>query len=66
MQPPEESITDILVPDGSIFVMVDNRNHSSDSRNVTLGAVDERYVLGQALWVFFPFQDFGAISNGEA
>ena len=66
MQPPEESITDILVPEGSIFVMGDNRNHSSDSRNVTLGAVDERYVLGQALWVFFPFQDFGAISNGEA
>jgi len=65
-QPPEESITDILVPEGSIFVMGDNRNHSSDSRNVTLGAVDERYVLGQALWVFFPFQDFGAISNGEA
>ncbi len=66
MQPPEESITDILVPEGSIFVMGDNRNHSSDSRNVTLGAVDERYVLGRALWVFFPFQDFGAISNGEA
>lgn len=66
MQPPEESITDILVPEGSIFVMGDNRNHSSDSRNMTLGAVDERYVLGQALWVFFPFQDFGAISNGEA
>ena len=66
MQPPEESITDILVPEGSIFVMGDNRNHSSDSRNVTLGAVDERYVLGQALWVFFPFRDFGAISNGEA
>lgn len=66
MQPPEESITDILVPEGSIFVMGDNRNHSSDSRNMTLGAVDERYVLGQALWVFFHFQDFGAISNGEA
>ena len=66
VQPTEESITDIVVPEGSIFVMGDNRNHSSDSRNVTLGAVDERYVLGRALWVFFPFQDFGAISNGEA
>ena len=66
VRPPEESITDILVPDGSIFVMGDNRNHSSDGRNVTLGAVDERYVLGRALWVIFPFQDFGAISNGEA
>ena len=66
VRPPEESITDILVPEGSIFVMGDNRNHSSDGRNVTLGAVDERYVLGRALWVIFPFRDFGAISNGEA
>ena len=64
MQPPEESITDILVPEGSIFVMGDNRNHSSDSRNVTLGAVDERYVLGRALWVLLPFQNFGAIAHG--
>ena len=66
VRPPEESITDILVPEGSIFVMGDNRNHSSDGRNVTLGAVDERYLLGRALWVIFPFRDFGAISNGEA
>ena len=66
VRPPEESITDILVPEGSIFVMGDNRNHSSDSRNVTLGTVDERYVLGRALGVIFPFGNFGAISNGEA
>ena len=66
VRPPEESITDILVPEGSIFVMGDNRNHSSDGRNVTLGAVDERYVLGRALGVIFPFGNFGAISNGEA
>ena len=66
VRPPEESITDILVPEGSIFVMGDNRNHSSDGRNVTLGAVDERYLLGRALGVIFPFGNFGAISNGEA
>ena len=66
VRPPEESITDILVPEGSIFVMGDNRNHSSDGRNVTLGAVDERYLLVRALWVIFPFGNFGAISNGEA
>ena len=66
VDPGMDSIHDVVVPEGSIFVMGDNRNHSSDSRNVTLGAVDERYVLGRALWVFFPFQDFGAISNGEA
>ena len=65
MDPPlGESLTDVVVPEGSIFVMGDNRNHSSDSRDVTLGTVDERYVLGQAIWVLLPFQDFGPIAHG--
>ena len=63
-RPMGESITDVVVPEGSIFVMGDNRNHSSDSRDVTLGTVDERYVLGRALWVILPFQDFGPIAHG--
>ncbi len=60
---PEMSISDVEVPEGSIFVMGDNRNHSSDSRHESLGTVDERYVLGKALWVVFPFRggDFGPI-----
>ena len=56
-----ESITHAEVPEGSIFVMGDNRNHSSDSRSPRLGFVDERYVLGRALMVLLPFQDFGVI-----
>lgn len=56
-----ESITHAEVPEGSIFVMGDNRNHSSDSRSPRLGVVDERYVLGRALMVLLPVQDFGVI-----
>lgn len=63
-QPMGESLTDVVVPEGSIFVMGDNRNHSSDSRDVTLGTVDKRYVLGRAIWVLLPFGDFGAIAHG--
>ena len=53
--------TDFVVPEGSIFVMGDNRNGSTDSRDYRLGPVDERYVLGRARWVFFPFSHFGAV-----
>ena len=59
-----ETLTDVVVPEDSIFVMGDNRNNSSDSRDVTLGTVDERYVLGRALWVIMPFQNFGPIAHG--
>ena len=63
MEPSYENITSVTVPEGSIFVMGDNRNHSSDSRDVDLGVVDNRYVLGRALWVLLPFGDFGAIES---
>ncbi|MCI8827678.1 MAG: signal peptidase I [Ruminiclostridium sp.] len=46
------------VPQGSVFVMGDNRNASADSRNADLGTVDTRYILGRAVCVLLPFQDF--------
>lgn len=58
-----ETITHVTVPEGSIFVMGDNRNHSSDSRDSRLGVIDERYILGRALWVLLPFQNFGPIAH---
>lgn len=48
---PVETVT---VPEGEIFVMGDNRNHSADSRHPRLGTVDLRCVLGEAKAVLFP------------
>lgn len=55
--------THIEVPEGSIFVMGDNRNNSTDGRSPEIGVVDERCVLGHALFVLLPFQDAGIVES---
>ena len=48
----------LTVPEGSIFVMGDNRNGSSDSRDYRLGTVDTQYVIGKAAFLIFPGPDY--------
>ena len=48
----------LTVPEGSIFVMGDNRNGSSDSRDYRLGTVDTRYVIGKTAFLIFPGPDY--------
>ena len=47
----------VVVPEGCLFVMGDNRNGSTDSRDDRIGFVDERLVMGKALFLIYPGAD---------
>jgi len=51
------------VPEGSLFVLGDNRNHSSDSHQ--WGYVQMDWVVGKALYVYWPFEAIGSLSIKE-
>ncbi len=51
----------VYVEEGHIFVMGDNRNHSTDSRNTVVGLVDTRMVLGKVIFRIFPFTSIGSV-----
>ena len=56
------TIEELTVPEGSVFVLGDNRNNSSDSRHCELGAIDNRYILGEAVMILLPFSNAGILS----
>ena len=56
--------TEWNVPPDSLFVLGDNRNNSSDSHN--WGPVPIDYVVGKAVLVYWPPEDWGSIEGPNA
>lgn len=49
----------LVVQDGCIFVMGDNRGRSKDSRDPEIGLIDVREVMGKVIFLLLPGNDGG-------
>ena len=47
----------LMVEEGCVFAMGDNRNESKDSRSPEIGQIDKREILGKAIFLFLPGRD---------
>lgn len=53
----------LVVDDGCLFVLGDNRNESKDSRSPEIGLINEHEVLGKAIFLVFPGNEKGEIKR---
>lgn len=56
-----DNYSDITVPEGYVFVMGDNRSHSTDSR--VFGCIPVNKIEGKVWIRFWPFSKFGKIDK---
>ena len=53
---------DMIIPEGEVFAMGDNREKSLDSRYEEVGLVQEKDIMGKVMIRLFPFNKIGKVS----
>ncbi len=63
IQNPGRASDPILLGDDEYFVMGDNRNNSSDSRDPSVGNIHRRDIIGRAFVRIWPISKFGILKH---
>ncbi|MFC5471990.1 signal peptidase I [Cohnella suwonensis] len=58
---PNDSFPDGVVPEGTVFVMGDNRPNSEDSRMI--GYIPQSRIVGRADLIFWPLKNFSFVKH---
>ncbi len=56
-----EGNIDMVIPEGEVFAMGDNREKSLDSRYESVGLVDNDDIMGKVMVRLFPFNKIGPV-----
>ncbi len=53
----------VVLGEDEYFVLGDNRNHSSDSRDPSVGVIKRENIMGRAWVRIYPFDEIGVIKH---
>lgn len=63
MRNPGRAVTEITLGEDEYFVLGDNRNNSSDSRDPSVGNIHRDRIIGKAWIRIWPFSDIGFLRH---